>query len=161
MDNLVLDTTFSAEGAEPVTLADAKAWLKVDIADDDLLITELITTARRDCETYLCTSLIPRTITAYLQIGLGEIRLPYGPVDVITTVTDLDGNVIDYITKYETFKALDPVTEVKAVYTTLGQGAKFKTAVMKQLAFLYEHRGDETELNAEVMRQLKPHRRVV
>src|SRR5262245_3462401 len=118
MDNLVLDTVFTDEGAEPVTPAEAKNWLKIDVPDDDTLLTWLITSARQDCENYLNISLIPRTVTAYLFIGLDEIRLPYGPVNTVTGVTNSNtGEAVQYVLKYEKFKALDPCTEVKAIYT--------------------------------------------
>jgi hypothetical protein len=170
MDNLVLDTTFTNEGAEPVTLLDVKGWLKIDVSDDDALLTELITTARQDCEAYLNISLIERTVTAFLQIGLEEMRLPYGPVKEVTAVTSIDGVTVieSFIMKYESFKAIDPITEIKVVYTAGFNGnlpKHFKTAILKQTAWQYEHRGDDTDatssLSPEVMRQLKPHRRVV
>src|SRR3954468_21127146 len=118
MDNLVLDIAFSDEAtAEPVTLSEAKAWLKIDVADEDLLVTDLITAARLECEAFLNISLITRTVTAFLQIGLDEIRLPYGPVKEITSVTNNDGTAIEgFVLKYEMFKAIDPATEIKVVY---------------------------------------------
>jgi uncharacterized phiE125 gp8 family phage protein len=170
MDNLVLDIKFESEGPEPVTLADAKGWLKIDVTDDDTLLTDLITAARQDCENYLNISLVDRTVTAWLQIGLDEIRLPYGPVNEVTSVTNsATGEAIEgYTLKYEMFKALDPCSEVKTVYTAGFNGGlpkHFKIAVLSQLAYQYEHRGDETEqqsnLSPEVMRKLKPYRRVI
>ena len=38
---------------EPVTVAEAKAHLRVDISDDDTYIGTLITAAREWCEEYL------------------------------------------------------------------------------------------------------------
>lgn len=171
MDNLVLDIQFSAESAtEPVSLQQAKNWLKVDIDDDDALITELITSARQDCENYLCMSLIARTVTACLNIGLGEIPLPYGPInDVISVKNIATGEMIEsFVLKYNNFKSLDPCTEVEAVYTAGfddGQCPKsFVYAILMQTAWQYEHRGDDldqqTNLSPGVMRKLKPYRRV-
>lgn len=168
MDNLVLDIKFSNEGSEPVTVLEAKNWLKIDVPDDDLLLADLITSARQQCEGYLNISLIDRTVTAWLQIGLDEIRLPYGPVKTVTNVTNYKGDpIVGYVLKYEMFQALDPTTEVKAVYSAGfedGLPKQFKTAILSQVAWLYEHRGDEKEadttLGPEVMRKLKPYRRV-
>ncbi len=170
MDNLVLDIQFSNEGPEPVTLTDAKNWLKIDVSDDDVLLTRLISAARQDCENYLNISLVPRTITAWLQIGLDEIRLPYGPVNDLTSVSNNKGEVIEpanYVLKYEKFKALDPATEVRAVYTA-GYSAEelpsnFIIAILSRVAQLYEHRGDELgqgNLSPDVVQKLKPYRRV-
>ncbi|HVW94201.1 MAG TPA: hypothetical protein VHB74_16540, partial [Devosia sp.] len=41
-------TSFLLEGpaAEPVTLADAKAFLKLDASDEDALVSTLVTAAR-------------------------------------------------------------------------------------------------------------------
>ena len=38
--------------SEPVTLAEAKNFLRVTITDDDLLISSLITAAREACEAF-------------------------------------------------------------------------------------------------------------
>ena len=170
MDNLILDIQFSNESTtEPVTLAEAKNWLKIDVPDDDTLLSTLITSARQDCESYLNISLIERTVTAYLQIGLDEIRLPYGPVKTVTNVTNFRGDRIHgYELKYEKFKALDSCTEVTATYDAgFINGAlpkHFKVAILNQIAWQYEHRGDETEqqttLSPDTMRKLKPYRRV-
>ena len=168
MDNLVLDIQFSNEATtEPVTTAEAKNWLKIDVADDDNLVTELITAARQQCECYLNISLIGRTVTAWLQIGLDEIRLPYGPVKTFTSISNFNGDPIQsYELKYEMFKALDPCTEVKCVYDAGFNGdipKQFKTGILNQIAWLYTNRGDENnsgQLSAATKINLAPYRRV-
>jgi hypothetical protein len=168
MDNLVLDIQFTNESlVEPVTLPEARSWLKLDVSDDDTVVTELITAARQQCEGYLNISLISRTVTAWLQIGLDEIRLPYGPVETITSVTNYKGDPIaGYQVKYELFKALDPCTEVKTVYDAGFNGSipkHFKTAIKEQIAWLYTNRGDAevTETLSPIAKMiLAPYRRV-
>jgi hypothetical protein len=169
MDNLVLDIQFSNESlVEPVTLPEARSWLKLDVSDDDSMVTELITAARQQCEGFLNISLISRTVTAWLQIGLDEIRLPYGPVKTITSVTNYkDDPIAGYQVKYELFKALDPCTEVKTVYDAGFNGSipkHFKTAIKEQIAWLYTNRGDAevTETLSPIAKKiLAPYRRVI
>ena len=167
MDNLILDITFSDTGTEPVTLAEAKGWLKIDVPDDDSLInTSLIPAARQACENYLNISLITRQITAFLQVGLSEMPLPYGPVKDVVSVADNYGSAItNYILKYDTFKAIDPINEIKIIYNAGYNGdipKLFKIAVLNQVAYLYEHRGDETEdtVSPQAKLILRPFRRV-
>lgn len=51
----------TAPTTEPVTLAEAKLHLRVDIADEDSLISMLISAARKNCEHILGRSLMPQT----------------------------------------------------------------------------------------------------
>lgn len=53
--------------AEPVTLADAKSFLRVDLPDDDPLISSLIVAARRAVETHLKQALVTQTWQLYLD----------------------------------------------------------------------------------------------
>src|SRR5579884_3684274 len=47
--------------SEPVALADAKNYLRVDITNDDTLVTGLITAARAHAEEFMRRSLITQT----------------------------------------------------------------------------------------------------
>jgi hypothetical protein len=49
---------------EPVTLAQAKAQLRVEVADDDVLIARLIGAARRVCETHTKRAFLATTFDA-------------------------------------------------------------------------------------------------
>lgn len=59
-DRLVLKQTV-APAAEPVTLTEAKAHIRVDITDDDALITSLIVAAREHVESLTRTQFMPAT----------------------------------------------------------------------------------------------------
>jgi uncharacterized phiE125 gp8 family phage protein len=52
----------SAPAAEPVSLTDAKTYLRVDGTDDDNLITALIQTARMEAEAYTRRAFISQTL---------------------------------------------------------------------------------------------------
>ena len=54
----------SVAGDEPVTLAEAKAQLRVDFDTDDAIIGTYISAARLHCEAYLGYALIDKTVKA-------------------------------------------------------------------------------------------------
>ena len=106
-------TLVTPPASEPVTLAEAKAWARIDTADDDGLLAGLIAAARQAAEEYLRRSLVTQTwrLTVDGEAGgRGEwtpgvydlpvnhfdaalpdaIDLPRGPVQSITAVTTYD-----------------------------------------------------------------------
>lgn len=67
---------------EPITLSDAKRWLRVDFSDDDDTIAEVISDARRYGENLLRRSMATQTIQLiheFDHVAAGPIS---GPVDV-------------------------------------------------------------------------------
>jgi len=173
--NLLLDVQFDEESdsgssAEPVDIDDVKAWLKIDVDDDDTLLQTLITAARKQCETFLCISLIPKTISAILQNELDNSRLPYGPVGEIQSINDRDDADIStdsYELLGNEFKWISATSNcfLKIVYTAGYTTCPnhFKTAILQQVAYLYENRGDAgklDQLSPIVTLSLKPYRRV-
>lgn len=75
----------SPPAQEPVSLADAKAHLRVDTGDDDALITRLITAARSELERGLGRALVTQSYTYYLDAwprGFA-VALPVAPVQSI------------------------------------------------------------------------------
>lgn len=150
---------------EPVTVAEAKTFLRLTTDSVDSLISDLITGARVTIEKYLNRSLIPRV----LQIecthdGRFPLELPYGPV--VQTATD----VFSVESVYYRFGArmawTDKTTDLNdlfefnqlnecALMGNPGQyrikytcealtGAIFKTAIKQQVTFMYQNRGDES-----------------
>lgn len=154
--------------AEPVTLAEALAHCLIDnLGQDNSIVEAFITTARQMCEIYTAVGFINRDIVCTLNNSLGGIYLPYGPVVDITSVKDYDGNTVtDFTLKGVAFKQLtEPKysfleVEYNAGYTTLPQ--QLKTALLCQVAYLYEHRGDENDgmMSPITKSILKPYRRV-
>jgi uncharacterized phiE125 gp8 family phage protein len=74
--------------AEPVTLAVAKAHLKLDVSDDDALITSLITAARARAEWHTGRALVTQSWMLWLDQWPvdGVIEIPLPPLVSVTQV---------------------------------------------------------------------------
>lgn len=77
---------------EPITLADAKLFLRVTVPDEDALIERLITAARTFCEQRTQRPIVPRVGDVFYDaISPGQwITLPFSPVSEVTRVTMTD-----------------------------------------------------------------------
>lgn len=82
----------TAPAAEPVDLATAKAHLRVDIPDDDALITSLIATARQHAEAITRRALITQTWDLVLDAWPDDDRIdiPLPPLQSVTSITYKD-----------------------------------------------------------------------
>ena len=71
---------------EPVTLDEAKTWLKLDISDDDATVTRLIAAARQMIEHYTRRVLITQTwrLSLRKRPALPFILLPMAPAVQLT-----------------------------------------------------------------------------
>jgi uncharacterized phiE125 gp8 family phage protein len=79
--------------SEPVSLADMKDHLKVDVSDDDALITIQIVAARKWMEFYCNRSIPSQTLTAKLDsfpIGDQSFIVPQSPVISIASIKYID-----------------------------------------------------------------------
>lgn len=83
----------TAPASEPVTLTEAKAFLRVDSSADDTLIGDLIAAARDLVETSLGRRLVTQTWQLTLDAfpadargGDAAIRVPYPPFASVTTL---------------------------------------------------------------------------
>lgn len=83
----------SGPAAEPVTLQEAKAHLRIDHAAEDVLISSLILTSRLHVEAALDLALIDQTWTLQLDawpIG-GSLDIPLSPLNVVSAVRVMGG----------------------------------------------------------------------
>ncbi len=73
--------------SEPVTLAEAKLYLRVDGSDEDTLISEMIVAARVAAEQYLRRSLITQQWKLVFNTHAPmDVFLPMGPVQSVVSV---------------------------------------------------------------------------
>lgn len=157
---------------EPVTLEEAKDFLKVDFSDDDDVISSLIVSSRQKCEKILGLCLVETKVKALYKNGGDLIELAYGPIE-----TDTDGlPVIDGLPEdtevkgdgnqvwISTFQA-----ELNLSYTSKmdPMPSWAKLAILNDVAYFYENRGNGdvkyvAEVNAPIAPQtlniLNPHR---
>lgn len=176
----------SLPASEPVTLADAKAHLKIDVVDDDDLITRLIVSARRAAEQYTARALVAQSwrYTVDRWPAKRALTLPKPPLIGVTSITTYDragtGTVLDasaYIVDAdeqparimlkETTVLPSPLREAGgiAVAFDAGYGSPsdvpdaIKTAILSLATHLYASRGDgEVPPPLQALAMLAPYR---
>lgn len=156
---------------EPLSLAEARAQCKIDAGDatDDTLLNDYISAARGHVERITRRSLITQTWTATFEgfpRGRCPFRLPYGPVQAITSVNYYDDQNVStllasslyQIDKTPQIARLHPAVDedwpnwqarpdaVTIVYTA-GYGAAgsdvpapFRQAMKMLISYWYDHR---------------------
>lgn len=133
-------TLLAGPGEEPVTLAEAKAWCRIDGTDEDALVTALIAAARLEVETMTGLALITQTWRlATCPKGL-LVLLPVAPVSALVAAPD--GAVI----QGDAVLLAELATGEITIDYTAGFGdaadvpADLKQAVMLLVAYWFENR---------------------
>lgn len=81
----------TAPVVEPVSIGEAKAHLRIDHGDEDAYIGHLVTVAREFVETDAQISIMPQTVTVYLDDFSGpSIDLRRPPVSAVSGITYYD-----------------------------------------------------------------------
>ena len=162
----------AAPASEPVTLAEAKLHLRVDISDDDDLITSLIKVARIWSEGYQNRAYVNQSITLKMNKFQNRLELPRSPLGSVTSVKYLDTEGSEQ-TLSSSFYDVDTTSEPGLVTLAYGQnwpairdvhhaievifvagyGATaanvpetVKAAIKLIVGHLYEHREDVSEI---------------
>lgn len=146
---------------EPVTLADAKAWMRISYNTDDTLIQDLIEGARKHIEKLTSLSFATKTLKANIELtgsipSVWMVDVPYGPLVSITELKWKTGfnlyetlvNNDDYekiVGKIWLYNAGNYIITYQAGYTTLPED--IKSDILTLVAWSYENRGKQ--MNAD------------
>jgi hypothetical protein len=155
-----LKRTVVAGTAEPVTVAEAKTYLKINYNSSDTSIALLIIAARQWCEAKIAQSIILTDVEVTIQV-VQFVELPYGPIEDPTEITGIGQ---DYIQKgtFPTVSGTQGRFDVKyrAGYTQVPEWAKL--AILARVAATFENVGDQDKTNySQVARtHLAGHKRI-
>ena len=157
----------SPPASEPVTLAEAKAHLKIDTADEDALLGTLITAARARAEWHTGRAFVTQgwklRLDSWPHDGIAEIPLP--PLVAVTEVAVISPDDIRSVLASAAYRvdtasapgrlifddASPPLRRkdgVEIAFTAGYGGASavppaVKQAILQIVADLHAHRGDE------------------
>ena len=147
---------------EPVTLAQAKEYARIDGNSEDALITSLITMARTHCESYIGKCIVLKTVTITSFTYPYQFQMPYGPLTNeanISKCVTLDQNGVETPLIYQVNAGLFPKLFIiggaqsykfkliySAGFTTVPEDIKL--AIKMMVNTLYERREDFSDLQA-------------
>jgi len=120
---------------EPVTLADAKLYHRIDSNLEDAMLTGwIIPAAREYVEGWAGVSLVTQTREAVMPVYIEGMALPYGPVQSVESVSESAPYTVRYVAGYPPVEGSDPVDYVRNI------PASFKQAMQLLIGEWYETR---------------------
>lgn len=169
-------TLVTPAAVQPVTLAEAKLFLRVDGSEEDALINQLIDSATEAAETFMRRALITQSWSLEQSYVAGEeIALPFGQVQSVTSVATIVANqetaltADDYIlglgNRLLTLRQQPAADRIKVVFqvgyaSAEAVPAAIKQGVLHQLSALYHQRVEGQGLANEAKALWEPHREV-
>jgi hypothetical protein len=154
--------TYADDLSEPITLDEAKNYLKLDFDTDDDLITQIITSAREQAEIFCNRSFVPKTIELSVTELDFPILLPF-PNHAFITEAKIDGEVFaDYsvtgISQFEmTLNSGFTAKELRVIYEAgINVTKAEKEAIKKVIADMYRNRDESESLSENAKAYLMP-----
>ena len=148
-------------GEEPVSLAEAKLYARVDGNDEDALVGALVAAARLHVESLTGRALVTQTWRLVLACVTGLV-VPLPVVPALALVEAPDGAVL----QGDSVLLAAPVSGELTIDYTAGYGgaadvpADLKQAVLTLVAYWYEHRDSVTTAPVGFERLVASYRRV-
>ena len=142
-----------SEAAEPITSSEVKAWAKIENSDEDSLVSSLITSCRREVESYTKMVLCNQTWRTFYQFDYAK-TIFYSPRMTATAVSvDVDGTTLtedtDYLFNSNTgrlklkneYGTDSEITITWTVQTTLSAQSALKQALLDLVTYRFYNRG--------------------
>lgn len=164
--------------SEPVTLAQAKTFLRIEHAADDEAVTRAIAAARVAAEQHLKLAILPQTFD-FIQANPcpTQVQLPHGPAQSITSVTltneagsNSTVNATNYRLSVDGFTVLfDPSIDTEKVTVRYMAGiattvsdipAMVVQGILHHVATMVEQRDGTAPMPMQSMACYQPYRRV-
>lgn len=142
-------------GSEPVTLAEAKEYCKIDndYTGEDLLIEDLIKSSRIALENFANISIVEKRLKVFSDTDK-TLWLPYSPIIEVETVTNNSGGPIDFDAtikyKLKLGQSGPYYITYRAGFTPIPQDIKL--AILKQVLTDYDNRENFTVNNNSTVR---------
>lgn len=148
----VIDYTLteSPYASEPVTVALAKQWCRALTGTaEDSLFAILIPAARKAVEHFTGLSLVPKMAEVKMLLPEEMFEIPYGPVTSTPVWVDFQGNPITVEIQGFDFPKVQYNwnSYITATYNCgyLVCPDELKLAILYQVNFMYENRGDNND----------------
>lgn len=160
-------TFSSTSSTELVSTSEAKAHLAISGTAQDSMLSAKISAARQKVETLTGFPLVARTVTIKDSAFTGDyIELPYGiGVSSITSLKTVSEGVETTVSSGEyyltdgklfyTFSNTDYVIAYSVSPVAAVDYPLLKELILKQIAYDYRNRGDETGIDPDVNRLSK------
>lgn len=162
---------------EPLTVAEAKAFLRIEHDDEDAVIVAAIAAARASAEEYLRVLLLPQTYSYEFEELTHIVKLPVGPARSVEQFDSYDRNgnataidagkyrltidghglVLPNIPKGHSF-AVEFIAGLVANAEDVP--APIKQGMLHHIAAMLENRHGTTALPAQSVHLYQPYRRV-
>lgn len=113
-----------APAIEPVSLADAKTWLREDGADEDELIQALLVAARMTLEAYTRRFFVTQNWRLVLDAwpepvaSTATLRIPFAPFQAVAAIRVYDANDVAETIGAETYRAPSAIEGGRATFKT-------------------------------------------
>jgi hypothetical protein len=147
---------------EPVSLTDAKNWMRIDYTSDDSLIQGLLNASRVHLEKLTGLSFVNKLIRTNFELTgiqppLWMVDLPYGPLVCVDELKIKTGiGLYNTLTKNEEFEIIAGKVWIyePGIYTALYQGGfgtlpeDLATDILTLTTWQYENRGKKFEGDA-------------
>jgi len=163
--------------SEPVTLAEAKQYLRIEHTADDAVIAHAISAAREAAEEYMRVAMLPQSFSYTAPLAGTIITLPIGPAQTIASIqlygSDGSSSVVSPSYYRLTIDGYGVVfnhspTGVKVMVHYEAYSASnaanvsilMKQGLLQHIAVMVEERGGYTPLPKASLASYQPFRRV-